>query len=239
LRPRNLKSPLSITIVVPVYNEAALVADSSEKIVSFFREKFAGLEVILVESGSTDGTGALCDEVAERYPEVRVIHEGARNGFGSAVKLGFAAATRDLVAMVTFDLPFPLESIAEAATLVDRYDCVLSYRSVDGRKSQFRKLQSWVFDTSLRKALGLRTRHLNSALKVYRREIIQSLPLTSKGWLIDTEIVYWLEKRSVRCTQIPVPLVERTVGKSSTGLMAPIQILREAWRFKRAQRDGG
>src|SRR5579859_5808460 len=221
-----MSSPLSISIVIPVYNEAALVAESCETIARFLRGSFRGYEVIIVESGSTDGSGELCDEVARKHPEARVIHEGARNGFGSAVKLGFAAAKNDLVAMVTLDLPFPLGSIAEAAALIGPYDAVLSYRSVDHRKSRFRKVQSWVFNTSLRKALGLTTKHLNSALKLYRREVIQSLPLTSRGWFIDTEIIYWLERRGVHTTQIPVPLIERRVGESSTGLMAPVHILR-------------
>lgn len=228
----------SISVVVPVYNEKELVGPATERIVTFLRTHFADPEVIIVESGSTDGSGALCDEVAERLPEVRVIHEGARRGFGSALKAGFAAARRDLVTMITLDLPFPLESIAEAAQMMDRYESVLSYRSSDTRKSHFRKVQSWVFNTALRRTLGLRARHLNSALKVYRREVIQSLPLVSNGWFIDTEIIYWLENRGVRRTEIPVPLLEREVGRSSTNLATPIHILREAYRFARHQKAG-
>ena len=230
-----VRSPHSLSVVVPVYNEAALVAESTEQMVDFLRGSFAGFELIIVESGRTDGSGELCDEVARRFSEVRVIHEGARRGFGSALKQGFQASTRDLVTMMTLDLPFPFDSVAQAAALMPWNDAVLSYRSTDTRKSHFRKLQSLVFNTALRTTLRLKTRHLNSALKMYRREVIQGLPLTSNGWFIDTEIVYWLERRGARTTVIPVPLVDRRVGVSSTTLATPIHILGEAYRFARAR----
>jgi glycosyltransferase involved in cell wall biosynthesis len=229
-------SALSITVLVPVYNEAALVEPSTEALVRYLRGAFPVFEVVIIESGSTDGTAALCDALAKTFPEVRIIHEGARNGFGSAMKIGFAAARHELVTMMTLDLPFPFESISEAAARIGEYDCVLSYRSVDARKSRLRKVQSWVFNNLLKIVLGLRTRHLNSALKVYRRHVIQSLPLVSRGWFIDTEIVYWLERKGTRCAEIPVPLIERQTGRSSTTLFTPFQILKEAWRFSRSQR---
>jgi glycosyltransferase involved in cell wall biosynthesis len=227
---------VSISVVVPVYNEVELLEDSVQQIQGYLQGAFRDFEVILVESGSTDGSGELCDEAARRHAEIRVVHEGARRGFGSALKLGFSLAQKEVVTMAVLDFPYPLESIGPAADLIGEYDAVLSYRSADLRESRFRKVQSWVFNNAFRAAFGLKARHLNSALKVYRRETIQSLPLVSDNWFIDTEIVYWLTHRGVEFAEVPVQFQERRAGRSSTGLTTPFRVVQEAIVFSRKRR---
>src|SRR5205814_2106976 len=82
----------SFSVIVPVYNEAGLVAESLEQIDDFMTTWCPHYEILVVESGSTDGGAQLCDEVAERRPHVRVIHENVRTGYGSALQLAFRKA---------------------------------------------------------------------------------------------------------------------------------------------------
>jgi glycosyltransferase involved in cell wall biosynthesis len=221
----------SLSIIVPVYNEVELLGDAVRQINSFVAPHFAEYEIVIIESGSTDGTGELCDRLSGEIPSVCVIHEGGRNGFGSALKRGYKEATKDWVWFVTADTPFPLESIVEAQKLFSEYDCILSYRSEDTRKSFFRKIQSVVYNTLVKTVLGLRVKHVNSAFKVFKREVIQSLPLISNGWFIDAETLYWLTERKVRYTEIPVPLIDRTGGHSTITLSTPLTLLKELRHF--------
>lgn len=221
----------SLSIIVPVYNEVELLGDAVRHINSFVAPHFAEYEIIIIESGSTDGTSELCDHLSGEIPSVRVIHEGGRNGFGSALKRGYKEATKDWVWFVTADTPFPLEAIVQAQQLFPHYDCILSYRSEDTRKSFFRKIQSVIYNTLVKTVLGLRVKHVNSAFKVFKRDVIQSLPLISNGWFIDAETLYWLTKRKVRYTEIPVPLIDRTGGHSTITLSTPLTLLKELQRF--------
>lgn len=221
----------SLSVIIPVYNEVELLGDAVRQIDSFVASRFSEYEIVIVESGSTDGTGALCDNLTTELASVRVIHEGGRNGFGSALKRGYKEAIKDWVWFVTADTPFPLESIVEAQKLFPHYDCILSYRSEDTRKSFFRKIQSVVYNTLVKTVLGLRVKHVNSAFKVFKREVIQSLPLISNGWFIDAETLYWLTQRKVRYTEIPVPLIDRTGGHSTITLSTPLTLLKELQRF--------
>jgi len=227
----------SITTIVPVYNEAAGVAAAVEKIHAAVAERFVDQELLIVESGSTDDSAAICDEVAARLPGVRVLHQGARRGFGSALRLGFEQASRDLVWVVSSDLPFPLDVLDAALPLVPEHDCVLSYRCDDDR-GLFRRTQSIAYNSLARGALGLRTTHVNSQFKLYRREVIQALDIESDGWLVDTEIIYRLQTAGYRCAEIPVPLTERTTGESTLAMAQPLITLRElltfAWSERRA-----
>ena len=226
----------SMSVIIPVFNEVELLGEAVRRVNAFIAEHFGDYEVVIIESGSTDGTGELCDRLASEIPQVRVIHEGGRNGFGSALKRGYKEATKEWVWFITADTPFPLESMLDAIKLFPTNDCVLSYRSEDTRKSAFRKIQSVVYNTLVKATLGLRVKHVNSAFKVFKREVIQSLPLISNGWFIDAETLYWLTKRKVKYTEIPVPLIDRTGGHSTITLSTPITLLKELRHFLRERK---
>ena len=102
------------------------------------RQNFDKFEIIIIESGSKDGSAELCEKVSNNYKEVRVIQEKKRNGFGAALKIGYKQAVNELVWVITPDIPFALKSINKAIPFFKNVDCVLSYRVSDKRKV-FRK----------------------------------------------------------------------------------------------------
>ena len=225
-----MKDKYSISVVIPVYNEIRFLESAVCYIDSFLAEHFHDYEIILIESGSTDGSGEACDELAAKLPSLRLIHEGSRNGFGSALRLGYKNATKDLVWLITVDLPFPLDSILRALPLLSRYDCVLSYRSKDNRKL-FRKFQSIVYNTLVKTTLGLSVKHVNSAFKVFKRPIIQGMTLTSNGWFIDAEVLYTIKKNNISYIEIPIELIDRKSGASSIKFSAPLYLIKELAYF--------
>lgn len=219
-------------MVIPVYNEAASLAGAVHAIDEFMSAHVDEYEILLIESGSTDGTGELCDDLERSHAAVRAVHEGARRGFGSAVRRGHAEAAKDAVWMVTADMPFPLETLTTALPLLQDNDCIISYRAADPRELR-RRIQSLVYNLLVRFVLGVRVRHVNSAFKLFRTDVARSLGLTSSSWFLDTEMVYRIQQRRLRYVEIPVPLVDRVAGESSVGSGAPLALLRELLAFAR------
>jgi len=224
----------TISAVVPIYNERAAVAGAVAQIDAFLAAHCADYEIILVESGSTDGTREACDRLAETVPSVCVYHEGRRNGFGSALRAGIGLARMDWVWPLVVDMPFALTALEAALPHMNSFDCVLSYRSVDPR-GVFRRIQSAVFNRLGRALLGVHVRHINSAFKVIRTSLLRSMSLRSNGWVVDAEIIMNLEDRGVRWTEIPVALVPRQTGQSSVGLGASLRTAADLFElgFKR------
>ena len=225
-----MRSDYSISVVVPIYNERLLIKSSLLKIHSFLKKHFKFFEIIIVESGSTDGTDRVCDQLAVKLASLWVIHEGARNGYGSALKLGFKKAKHDLIWPVTVDLPFPLSTILRAMPLLSKYDCILSFRSQDKRKFP-RRFQSFIFNSICKFALNLPVTHVNSAFKVFKRNVIENMKLISKGWLLDCEICYRLRQNKVSLVEIGVPLVERPYRSSSVKFFTSFSIAIELLGF--------
>lgn len=220
----------SLSVICPVYNEAALIEPALGTMLTFLRRHFRDFEILLIESGSTDGSGAVCDGVGKANPEVRVIHEGVKRGFGSAVRTGYREAKKDLVWLITVDLPFALEHILEALPLLEQCDCVFSYRSKDSRGIGRRTL-SFLYNTAVKQLVGLKARNANSAFKVMKREVVLPLPLTHNGWLIDVELIHHIEKRGIRYRELPVPLIDRAQGNSSITVKSALKTGVELLRF--------
>jgi glycosyltransferase involved in cell wall biosynthesis len=221
----------SVSVVMPIYNEIESVERSVQTVDRFLSQHLADHEIVLVESGSTDGSREACDALAERLPSVVVLHEAQRNGFGHALRLGIHAATREAVWILPVDLPYGLDALLEALRQLDTVDCVLSYRINDPRDRR-RRLQSWVYNLLVNWTLGLRVRSVNSALKVYRREVITGLTLHSRGWFIDAEVIYWLRQRGIAFAEIPIELVDRELGTSKVSSLDPLKMCRELLAFK-------
>lgn len=225
-----MKTRYSISVIIPVYNEANLLKPSVFKINSFLNRYFRRFEIIIVESGSTDGSAKICDDLAQEIPRVMVIHEGEKRGYGSALKLGFKKTKYDLIWPMTVDLPFPLSTILRAMPLLSKYDCILSFRSQDKRKFP-RRFQSFIFNSICKFALNLPVTHINSAFKVFKRNVIENMKLISKGWLLDCEICYRLRQNKVSFVEIGVPLVERPYRSSSVKFFTSFSIAIELLGF--------
>jgi len=216
---------------VPVYNEIALVERSVHHISAFVADHLPSGEVLLIESGSTDGSAEACDRLARELRNVRVLHEGARRGFGSAIRLGLQEAAGDLVWILPADQPFALDTVLRAVPLLRDADAVLSYRS-EHRAGAFRRLQSEVYNRLVKALLGLPVRSVNSAFKIYRRSAISNCELRSNGWFIDAEVLFCLQRRGARCVEIPVPVLDRTAGRSTVTALDPLKVLVELARFR-------
>ena len=222
----------SITALVPVYNEIATVSDSVRKIHDFMRSLGCTFEILIIESGSSDGTAEACDVLASQLSEVVVVHEVRRNGFGAALRLGFAKATNDLIWVVPVDLPYSLSLLREGLRQIDDCDAVLSVRCSDDR-SLFRRLQSHIYTWLCTLLLRQPGYSPNAAFKLYRRSVVLGLPLRSNGWFIDTEIAYRLRQRNSRLGIVAIDTVERSSGQSTVTTLDSWQMFKQLLAFRK------
>jgi glycosyltransferase involved in cell wall biosynthesis len=225
-------SAYSVSVIVPIYNEVLLVEDSLRAISRFMEENFKDYEIVVIESGSTDGSSEICDRLSGLLPNINVIHEERKSGFGSALRLGYRTASKELIWLVVVDMPFPLDTINRALPLLNEYDCVFSYRDEDDR-GPVKRLRSHLYNLLVKAILKVKVRHINSAFRVFKREAIQSLPLTSTGWTLDAEVLYEVTRRNIKYAEIPVSLRDRTMGTTTITFWDPFRMIYELIRIIR------
>lgn len=226
---------LSLTLVIPVYNEAAFLPGALETLFAELDQVDAVIDVILAENGSTDGTAAVGRELGNTYPNLRVI-ELPKPDYGGAMRAGFLAAQGDWVFNSDIDY-FSGPFMTRVVELSDDADVVLASKrdpESDDRRSPIRRLATWSFNQVLRFMLGSQVSDTHG-IKALRREVIADVAtdVQSRQDLFDTELVIRAEKKGWRIRELPIVVEEQRETKSSLLKRIP-RTLQGVWRIRRA-----
>jgi glycosyltransferase involved in cell wall biosynthesis len=207
----------TLSLVMPAYNEAGNI-ERAVRAAAEAGAQAGTYEVVVVDDGSRDATGErLAALSAELGPRLRVVRHEKNRGYGAALRSGFAAAEGDLVFYTDSDNQFDLSELASAIPLMREWDAVLGYR-IDRKDARRRLLTSWVFNRLSCSVFDLRVRDLNCSFKLFRREVLRALPLTSDDFFIDTEMVVRLHRGGFRYVERGVTHLPRLSGHSTVRL---------------------
>jgi glycosyltransferase involved in cell wall biosynthesis len=215
---RRLESPgvdvaPKLTISMPAYNEAACVETSVREALATLDELDGGGEVLVVDDGSTDGTGAILDRIAGGDPRLRVVHHARNLGIGGFNRRMIADARGDWVLFSSSDGEFdPREglrflALAESAGA----DAVLGYR-VRKRYSAWRLTVSSLFNALTLACFGARFRDIGS-IRLLRRRTFQPLPQYSQSAFINAERLLAGRRRGAVILQVPTVHRPRLAGR--------------------------
>lgn len=175
------------TVVVPVYNVEEYLEKCVESILAQTEEDF---ELLLVDDGSTDGSGSLCDRISQRDSRIQVIHQ-ENQGLGGARNTGIKAASGDWILLVDSDdwiQPDTLEKTLEAGLREEADLVMFGFRSVD---EQGNTLQTFLEDAPKDRGITLTERPdlllmaPSACCRLYRREL-----LTRTGILFPPRVWY-------------------------------------------------
>ncbi|MGI5860425.1 MAG: glycosyltransferase family 2 protein [Myxococcales bacterium] len=206
------KAP-EISIVIPVYNEAAIVQSAVEELVRALDEQQLDYELILAENGSSDSTPEIVDGLASRLPRLRALHVGEPN-YGRALKEGILSARGTYVISDEIDLcdvdfyqrALPLLRSGEAEMVVGSK----AARGARDERPVLRRLGTKVINGVLRVSLGFRGTDTHG-LKAFRRDAL--LPV-ARACLVDkdmfaSELVIRAGRMGRRVVEIPVVVHEK------------------------------
>jgi glycosyltransferase involved in cell wall biosynthesis len=211
-----------LTLLFPMWNEEAMIRrtaaaarETGDRLVA--TGQVGSYEVVLVDDGSTDGTGKIAVELADADPRIEVVHHPQNRKLGGALKSGFAAASGDVVLYTDADLPCELVEADKALRLLRLYeaDIVSAYRFDRTAEGFQRAVYSLVYNHLVRWVLGVRIRDVNFAFKLIRRRVLDNVDLVSEGSFIDAELVAKAHRRGFRLVQFGVDYIARTRGVST------------------------
>jgi glycosyltransferase AglD len=212
-----------LSVVMPAYNEQALLAASVRDIVNGIRGWGIEFEVLVVENGSTDDTRSIASSLERELSEVRVQHLRQAN-YGDALRSGLLGANGDVV--VTFDVDYyDLHFLKQALGLLESSEdgeritiVVASKRAVGARdeRAPLRRLATAVFDGILRMIFRIRASDTHGMKVLRRRPLLDFAERCRAGPdLFDTELVIRAERAGMRVEEIPVTVAERRPSRTS------------------------
>ncbi len=230
-----ITSTVTVTVVVPVFNEAEYLGGAIPKLVSELEPVDATLTILVVENGSTDSSASIVRSMMTEYPQLELLQLPEPN-YGAAIRAGFAAAETDWV--VVFDIDYFSGSfLASAMDRQDDADLVIGSKRMpesDDRRSFIRRTATWVLNTILRLALGLKVSDTHG-IKAIRSTVLDTVlsEVVSVDDLFDTEVVLRAERMGFRIVELPVVVEEQRESKSRIWKRVP-RTLAGILRIRRA-----
>jgi glycosyltransferase involved in cell wall biosynthesis len=207
----------AVSIIVPAFNEAGnLKAAVDGMQYAAVRAGFDRYEIIVVDDGSTDGTGHLADRLAASDQAVRVIHHPTNQGLRAAYESGLAAAQYDRVTWVPGDGEMATESIAEILRAIPSGGSeylVIPFHGTPERRPWLRRLLTWGSTTQLNWLLWHDLRYFQGTV-VYPTDLARRIPRTEPGFFCMAEMLAWALEDGYAYVEVPLAHVERQYGES-------------------------
>jgi dolichol-phosphate mannosyltransferase len=234
---------MNALVMIPTYNER----DNLPRIVPLVLAH--DVQLLVIDDGSPDGTGALADELARQYPgRMSVLHRTGKRGLGRSYVDGFRRALQmgvDVAVQMDADLshdPDYLPAILDASR---QYDVAIGSRYVHGISVVNWPLKRLILSTLgnryVRAITGLSTRDCTGGFRAWGRRAIERLPLdriVSDGYSFQVETLYEAVRAGCTIVELPIVFTERREGQSKLSHGVLLESLLMPWRLRLRRLSG-
>ena len=206
-------------LLLPTYNES----DTLAALLGMLGED-AGVDVLVIDDASPDGTGDLADSLAKRLPWVKVLHRTGKLGLGSAYREGMALALaegRPAVLEMDCDFSHDPKDVPRLLRGLEHADLVIGTRTLPGGGMPgwplYRRLISRGGNLYARMWLGMAARDLTSGFRAYRGEALRRadpMHTRSDGYAFQVEMAWRIVRSGGRIGELPIVFADRRIGKS-------------------------
>jgi len=207
-------APRSLSVIVPAYCEADNIVATLENIDAALDGLGLDHEILVIDDGSTDGTGDRVRRQAARFPAVQLLTNDRNRGFGWTYRRGVAAASRAFIVMVHGDNAWPAPTLRDLFSRVGEADVIVGYtREMWRSRSWTRTVLSKTFTLLVNGITGRRLQYYNG-LQIHPAGVLKALELHSTGYGFQAEVLTQSLRQTKTFIEVPMTLVERQAGAS-------------------------
>jgi glycosyltransferase involved in cell wall biosynthesis len=204
----------SITVFFPAYNDEGSIKFLVERALALLPQLCDDYEIIVVNDGSSDGTAAVLDALAQQVPQLRVIHHQHNCGYGGALRTGFMNATKDLVFYTDGDAQYDVNELSALLPLLSQEVEVVNGYKLKRSDNRRRIILGGIYKRLARVLFNLPIRDVDCDFRLLRRSALQSVELVSNSGVVCTELIYKLRRAGCRFAETPVHHYPRMCGQS-------------------------
>lgn len=232
---------MKVIVVTPTYNEAENLPGLVDQLLSLGIE---GLEILVVDDASPDGTGEIAEQLARRHPgRLQVLHRKAKLGLASAYIAGFRRALEDgadVIIQMDADFSHSPHYLPQLLEKLKDHDVAIGSRYVAGgatdrRWGWRRRFLSRAGNVYARWVTGLKVKEVTGGFRAFRREALEKLDFSaiqSKGYAFQIETAYALQKQGFRMAEVPIIFQERGAGRSKMSWRIIWEALWRVWQLR-------
>lgn len=236
----------AITLIIPMYNESRIIADTAITVSKYMQENFDSYEVIFADDGSKDKSADIVKKLA--LPNVRVVSYEQNHGKGCAIRTGMLASTGEIVMFTDADLAYGTDVIKKAYDILKDADANMLIGSRNLSKDGYegytliRRLMSKAYIKVLCTVGGFKLSDSQCGCKAYKGEAVKRIFERCKvdGFAFDFESILWAQRFGYKIVEMPVKIVnhrESTVNifKDSFKMLRDLQKMKK--RIKKESKE--
>jgi hypothetical protein len=210
-----------VSVIVMAYNEVANIESTVLEIHGTLKRLHVAFEIVLIDDGSTDGTGQVAVELASRLANIRVLHHPTNQGLGGVYRTGFAEGRGQFATFFPADGQFPAAIIEQWLPLMVDHDLVLGY--LPGLKRSLIGLALSKLERILYRLLFGPMPRFQGVL-MFRRELLREVELKSegRGWAVLMEFILRVSRAGKRVISVPTEVRSRRSGRSKVNNLRTI-----------------
>jgi len=212
---------LAVSVIVMAYNEASSLEFVVREIISTLDSTGREYEVLIIDDGSSDGTGAVAEQLKQKFSSLKVCHHPSNLGLGGVYRTGFIQAQKDLITFFPADGQFPPSIILKFLPCMDTAELVLGFLP-HRDSSLLSKLLSKAERLLYRLLFGYKLEF--QGVFMFKRELLREFELKSsgRGWAVVMEFVIRTWRSGDKVISVPIELRPRMSGKSKVNNLPTI-----------------
>jgi glycosyltransferase involved in cell wall biosynthesis len=205
----------SLSVFFPAYNDAPSLPALIHKTFAVLQQNVADYELVVVNDGSYDNTGAVLADLAREFaPHMRVETHSENRGYGGALRTGFATATREYVFYTDGDGQYDVGELPGLLALATPDTGLVNGYKLERHDPAHRIWIGNIYNFCARLLFKIRIRDIDCDYRLIRRELLDRIHLTSTSGTICVELVRKLELSGCRVAEVGVHHYPRLHGKS-------------------------
>ena len=210
----------SIIIIIPTFNEAKNI----EKLIFDLMSINIGLDILIVDDNSLDGTQFIVQSIAEKYDQVNLIVRESKLGLGSAYREGYKSSLNnnyDYFVQMDADFSHQVDDLKKMLDVMKNYDLVVGSRYIQGGKTigwpRRRKLLSKFANLFVEITTHIKIKDSTSGFRIYSQKALNKIDYSStksEGYGFQIEMSFLASKENLNILEIPISFIERQEGAS-------------------------
>ncbi len=204
----------SLSVVLPAFNEAEILQVTVESVMNALDPSGVAYEILIIDDGSTDGTGDIAAQLEARHPHcVRCMRHDTNKGYGAALRTGMREAKGQYISFLDADNQFDPRDFPRLIALMNDYDVVTGIRTPRSDR-WWRQALSSSYNSYARLVLSVPFRDINCAFKILKRCVLDQIQLESNHYCFSAELLAKSKHAGFRIAETPVRHSPRGTGKS-------------------------
>jgi dolichol-phosphate mannosyltransferase len=204
----------SLSIVLPAFNEAENIEEAVSRAVEAGESSAEKFEVLVVDDGSVDETSALVAGLAQQDDRIRALSHNGNQGYGAAIRSGFAHARHAFIFYSDADNQFDLTELRYFVPLMARADVAAGFRAYR-YDPPYRLFVSWIYNLLVRIVFRVHIRDVDCAFKLFRREVIDQITIETSDFFVDTELIAKARRWNFEVVEKGVRHFPRAAGETT------------------------